>query len=102
MHGPGSEEHLEGQLYALSISTLQTVKNVSVYISQSFYVTPVMYFKWRSEVLKGRRGEVDDLLGAVSKLSLCPLTRSAVGVCLTISGRRGHSKFTKTMFRSRF
>ena len=46
--------------------------------------------------------EVDDLLGTVSKLSLCPLARSVVGVCSTIGGERGHLKFAKTTFRSRF
>ena len=47
-------------------------------------------------------GEVDDLLGAVSKLCLCPSTRSAVGVCSRIRDGRKRSKFAKTSFRSRF
>ena len=40
-------------------------------------------------IIEEGMGEVDDLLGAVSKLSLCLSTRSAAGVCSTISGGRG-------------
>ena len=51
---------------------------------------------------KKARGKVDDLLGAVSKLCLCPSTRSAVGVCSRIRGGRERPKFAKTSFGSRF
>ena len=53
-------------------------------------------------ISKKARDEVDDLLGAVSKLSLCPSTRSDVGVCSKIRGGRERTKFAKTSFRSRF
>ena len=43
-------------------------------------------------IIEEDAGEVDDLLSTVSKLSLCPSTRSAVGVCSTISGGKGHPK----------
>ena len=46
--------------------------------------------------------QVDDLLGAVPKLSLCPLTRSAVGVCSMISGGRGPPKFLKQCLEAGF
>ena len=51
---------------------------------------------------KKARGEVDDLLGAVSKLCLCPLARSAVRVCSRIRGGRKRPKFAKMSLRSRF
>ena len=53
-------------------------------------------------IIEEGAGEVDDLLGAVKKLSLCPSTRSAVGVCSRIRGGRERPKFAKTSFRSRF
>ena len=59
-------------------------------------------FEAGQPLLKKAWGEVDDLFGAVSKLSLCLSARSAVGVCSTISGRREHPKFAKMMFRSWF
>ena len=59
-------------------------------------------YRWARPLLKKERGEVDDLLGAASKLSLCLSTRSAVGVCSISSGGRGRPKFDKTMFRSQF
>ena len=40
--GPGSEEHLEGKLCALNFSTLQTVVNVSVYISRRSPVSKLL------------------------------------------------------------
>ena len=40
--GPDSEEHLEGQLCALSFSTLQTIENVSVNISRSSPVSTLL------------------------------------------------------------
>ena len=46
-------------------------------------------------------GEVDDLLGAVSNLCLCPSARSAVAVCSRIRGGRERPKFAKTSFGSR-
>ena len=52
--------------------------------------------------LSKAQGEVDDLFDAVLKLFLCPSTRSAVGVCSTIAGRRRHPKFAEMMFGSRF
>ena len=44
-------------------------------------------------IIEEAPSEVDDLLGGVSKLSLCPLTRCAVGVCSRIRGGREHPKF---------
>ena len=46
-------------------------------------------YRWARPLSKKAQGEVDGLLGAVSKLSLCRSTRSAVGICFTISDRRG-------------
>ena len=40
--GPDSEEHFEGQLCALSFSTLQTVENVSVNISRRSPVSTLL------------------------------------------------------------
>ena len=40
--GPGSEEHLEGQLCVLSFSTLQTVENVSMNISRCSPVSTLL------------------------------------------------------------
>ena len=42
MRGPDSEEHFEGQLCALSFSTLQTVENVSVNISRRSPVSTLL------------------------------------------------------------
>ena len=104
----GSEEHLlRGQL-----CEQRQLKHFSENISRHSPVStlllscvPGIKVK-RSEAgqpsLKKTRGEVDDLLGAVPKLSLCPLTRSAIGLCSTIIGRRGWPKFAETMFRGRF
>ena len=106
--GPGSEE----QLCALSFSTLQTVENVSVNISRRSPVSTLLVSCASSGAVKSSEagaaiiekahGEVDDLLGAVSKLSLCPSTRSVVGVCSAIGSGRGRPKFAKTTFRSWF
>ena len=96
----------------LSFSMLQTVENVNVNISRSSPVSTLLLSCAQGDRVKSSEagaaiieegaGEVDDPLGAVSKLSLCLLARSAVGVCSRVGGGRERSKLAKTMFRSRF
>ena len=96
----------------LSFSMLQTVENVNVNISRSSPVSTLLLSCAQGDRVKSSEagaaiieegaGEVDDPLGAVSKLSLCPYTRSVVGECSMIGGGRGRPKFAKTTFRSQF
>ena len=57
-------------------------------------------YRWARPLSKKAQGDVDGLLGAVSKLSLCRSTRSAVGICFTISDRRRTSKYIRHIFEN--
>ena len=97
---PDSEEQLEGQPCELSFSTLRSP--VSTLLLSCVPGGGLKSSEAGAAIIEEGAERSDDLLGAVSKLSLCPSTRSAVGVCSKIRGGRECAKFGKTSFRSRF